>query len=217
MTNENHAAPFPAIGAILARYDRDMLAAFVTIAIDLLDAADGDTDVELNGDEDDDPGELHDSSWPEWHTRGKSKEAFMSASRQCFLGADGRTVRADLHEDTEIDDPPEDDDPAEDGDEDRCDAGEDGVFSGSALPLTYSRKLDGPGDEEDAERWEATDNVPTPLVFTLDYNIFRDQRMVVGISNLLSSFRTNGHEVRSADTGRVHRSTGHDRKPGMPV
>ncbi|KXU29947.1 hypothetical protein A0J57_18165 [Sphingobium sp. 22B] len=83
--------------------------------------------------------------------------------------------------------------------------------------MTYSRKLDGPGDEDDAERWEATDNVPTPLVFTLDYDIFRDQRMVVGVSNLLTSYRANGQEVRSADTGNVHRCTGHDRRPGIPV
>lgn len=219
MSGENPAEPFPAIGAILARYDREMLAAFVTVAIDLMDVADGDLDVELNGDENDDPGDLNDSAWPEWHTRGKAKESFMSTTRSCFDGPGGRTMRAELHEDTEIDDPAEEYDAPEEDGEDRCTAGDDGVFSGSALPVPYSSRIDGPGDAEDAERWEATSNVPTPLVFTLDHNIFTDRRVALGVSNLLTSFRSTGHEIRAADTGRVHRSTGNgnDRKPGVPV
>ncbi|OJY68608.1 MAG: hypothetical protein BGP16_05005 [Sphingobium sp. 66-54] len=40
----------PAVAAILARYDRASLEAFLSVAIDLLDAMDGDPDVE-----DDDP------------------------------------------------------------------------------------------------------------------------------------------------------------------
>ena len=51
MTTQNRGASLPAISAILARYDRDTLAAFIPVAIDLLDATDGDIDVEPNGDE----------------------------------------------------------------------------------------------------------------------------------------------------------------------
>lgn len=46
-------APPAAVARILSRFDRDQLAAFISVAIDLLDVADGDPDVELNGDEKD--------------------------------------------------------------------------------------------------------------------------------------------------------------------
>lgn len=41
----------PAVARILARYDREKLEAFISVAIDLLDALDPNPDVELNGDE----------------------------------------------------------------------------------------------------------------------------------------------------------------------
>jgi hypothetical protein len=44
-------APMPAVAAILSRFDREALAAFVTVAIDLMDLADGNPDAEPNGDE----------------------------------------------------------------------------------------------------------------------------------------------------------------------
>lgn len=47
----------PAVARILARYDRNALAAFISVAIDLLDALDGDPDVE-----DDDPDTEHDGA-----------------------------------------------------------------------------------------------------------------------------------------------------------
>jgi hypothetical protein len=43
--------PMPAVARILGRYDRSQVEAFIAVAIDLLDVFDGDTDVELNGDE----------------------------------------------------------------------------------------------------------------------------------------------------------------------
>lgn len=43
--------PAPAVMAILSRFDRKQLSGFIAVAIDLADAMDGDTDVELNGDE----------------------------------------------------------------------------------------------------------------------------------------------------------------------
>lgn len=45
--------PMPAVARILSRYDRDKLAAFVSVAIDLLDVLDGDADDEPCGDEQD--------------------------------------------------------------------------------------------------------------------------------------------------------------------
>lgn len=41
----------PAVARILARYDRPRLAAFIAVAIDLLDAIDGDADLEATGDD----------------------------------------------------------------------------------------------------------------------------------------------------------------------
>lgn len=38
--------PMPAVARILSRYDRDKLAAFVSVAIDLLDVLDGDAEPE---------------------------------------------------------------------------------------------------------------------------------------------------------------------------
>ena len=44
-------APPAAVSRVLATFSRDELAAFVTVAIDLLDLAGGNPDVEANGDE----------------------------------------------------------------------------------------------------------------------------------------------------------------------
>lgn len=41
------------VAAIMQRFDRRQLAAFVTVAIDLFDGEDGDPDIEANGDETD--------------------------------------------------------------------------------------------------------------------------------------------------------------------
>ncbi len=45
--------PMPAVARILSQFDRPQLAGFIEVAIGLLDGADGDPDVELNGDETD--------------------------------------------------------------------------------------------------------------------------------------------------------------------
>lgn len=63
----------PAITRILSRFDREQLAAFIEIAIDLADVMGGDPDVELNGDEADDDGDTRDISFSEWHMRGRNK------------------------------------------------------------------------------------------------------------------------------------------------
>ena len=46
-------APMPAVARILARFERDQLAGFIAVALDILDTLDGDTDAE----EDDPPGQ----------------------------------------------------------------------------------------------------------------------------------------------------------------
>ncbi len=70
------ASPPPAaIMRVLSRYDRPRLAAFVTVAIDLLDILDGDADLEPNGD-DEPNGDEQDASYVEWpclHHRQRSK------------------------------------------------------------------------------------------------------------------------------------------------
>jgi hypothetical protein len=45
--------PPAAISRVLARLDREQLAGFIEVAIELLDVAAGDPDLELNGDEED--------------------------------------------------------------------------------------------------------------------------------------------------------------------
>ena len=52
----------PSVIQTLAKLDRQSLEGFISVAISLLDAADGDPDIEPAGDE-------ADAAWIEWHTR----------------------------------------------------------------------------------------------------------------------------------------------------
>ena len=52
----------PAVMQTLAQFDRESLEGFISVAISLLDAVDGDPDSEPAGDE-------ADAAWIEWHTR----------------------------------------------------------------------------------------------------------------------------------------------------
>lgn len=112
--------PMPVVARILSRYDRGKLAAFVTVAIDLLDVLDGEPDAE-----DDDPGEAvgderGDPAYLEWHTRGSHKMDRHGAERlACDLHGNF------LHEDAEEDDAPEEDDPSGQRDEDEYNTGGD--------------------------------------------------------------------------------------------
>lgn len=49
----NQLPPMPAVTRIFSRFDRDQLAGFIAVAIDLADAMDGDPDIEPNGNEED--------------------------------------------------------------------------------------------------------------------------------------------------------------------
>lgn len=51
VTFPNYVPPMPAVARILSRYSRDKLEAFVSVAIDLLDTLDGDTDLEEDNDD----------------------------------------------------------------------------------------------------------------------------------------------------------------------
>jgi len=73
------AAP-AAVMRILSRYDRPRLAAFVAVAIDLLDVLDGDADLEPNGD-DEPTGDEQDAAYVEWTSlRGNQRGLACSAS-----------------------------------------------------------------------------------------------------------------------------------------
>ena len=159
-----------------------------------------------------DPESSGDPAWIEWHTRGRTK-----------LGNGGELLARHAHggaaqEDDEDDDPAEADDPAEEddhsgvNDEDGCNTLTEREYMG--LPLDA-----GAGDPDDAEHWAMTDNVPMPKVMSAEHNIFTDQRVLLGRTNLQTSFRTNGSDVRSADTGRILRTKAEHRRPepGKPA
>src|SRR5690349_15620332 len=68
-------APMPAVAAILSHFDRNQLAAFVSVAIELMDVADGNPDEESEDtDLEHDGTGFGDTSWTEWHTRGRHKD-----------------------------------------------------------------------------------------------------------------------------------------------
>ena len=173
----------PAVARILARHDRAKLAAFVTVAIDLLDVLDGDADTEGECCEDevsrctdigrpvigDGPGcdiaDAGENAWLEWSTmRGSQKRGPNIAG----------------HEDDE-----------DNGD--ACDhsASEDdspgigckalrGDGPGCTISDPDSAVDDGSCDEDtDSEREQMIDDVPAPHVFALDYNLFNDERTLL--------------------------------------
>ena len=95
--------PMPAVARILARFERDQLAGFIAVALDLIDTLDGDADLEDNADREASDGDDQDAAWVEWHTmHGPQKRGHNRLAGE---------------EDDEDDDPPEDDD------SDRCLAG----------------------------------------------------------------------------------------------
>lgn len=110
--------------------------------IAFLDELGGDPDLEADADLEP-SGDEQDTSWPEWHTRGRDK-----LYDQAEAPRTGPAWRA-IHEDDE------DDDPREDDDEDMCLAGDDRVAGGLVVlgALGFPRQQPSyPGDAEDAER-----------------------------------------------------------------
>ena len=89
--------PMPAVARILARFERNQLAGFIAVALDLLNTLDGDPDAEDNADREATDGDDRDQAWLEWTSmRGPQKRGPSVLCGQ---------------EDDEDDDAPEDDDP----------------------------------------------------------------------------------------------------------
>ena len=227
------AASLPAL-RLLERHSPHEIADAIEIMLDFLDVLGGEADLEEPGLEDsfmdhaaDGPGcsvaDAGGPSWTEWQTRGRHK-----LSRGGTEKASRRDDIPDQHEDDEDDDPDtgiEDDPLGCDPEEDRCLAGDDMIRSGAIIATgiygfnyaaTGGREI---GDAEDAEREGMIHDVPTLPVYSLEPNAFTGNREFLGRSNLLTSFRTNGHDCRSADSGRVLKTTGwvDKDKPGEPV
>ena len=213
----------PAVARILARHDRGKLAAFVTVAIDLLDAMDGDPDLEGECSEDEvsrctdigrpvdgdgpgcDIGDADENAWLEWTTMRGGQKAGPN------LTAGGE----DDEDDGDVGD--------HSASEDDCPGiGRKALRGdGPGCPISDPDLAvdDGPVDGEvDSEREQMIDDVPMLPVFSSAHNIFTDRRLSLGLSNLQTSYRTNDGEVQSADSGQVYRSTWRtDGQPGHPV
>jgi hypothetical protein len=227
---------------LLSRHSPHEIAEAIEVLVDVLDMLGGDAEAEDATDAEDDfahsplalryakpgPGcaiaDADEGSWVEWHT-------VPSTLRRHGLPGSGLALH---HEDAEEDDPAGQCD--EDGintdlgaskgsgagcmisDQNCCTAGEDRICGGAAGGGGLWGSEQGPGCEDDAEIEQLPDDVPMLPAWSLDHNIFTDERTCLGRSNLMSSFQTNGAEVRSADTGRTLRTNAHTpREPGQPV
>jgi len=137
--------PMPAVARVLRQFDRAKLGAAIEVMIALLDMTDPDPEQE-GGTWPDDirsvdrqhlyedceaDGSEADTSWPEWHQRGRNKTTWAGHE---MAGARGLGES----EDDEQDDEPEDDDPAG-----VCD--EDGVNTGSGEYWEHGRAYTDPG------------------------------------------------------------------------
>ena len=134
-----------AVMAILSRFDRSHLAAFMEVAVELLDVMDAPDDPEepdftsrsdgLPGDPaDHEPtGDEEAGAYAEWHTKTPAQRRATAE-----LGPDGGHLGFGLHEDHEEDDPREDDDPSGQSDED-------GVNTGSGAYMPHGTSYAGPG------------------------------------------------------------------------
>ena len=210
-------APMPAIARVMAGFQRDQLASFVEVALGLLDLADGDADLEDATDLEDDHAlsswAIDPSNGPGCNIADAGEQAYVEWTALHPAKRVGPNFTAG-DEDEEDDDP----DHALDEGEPNFVAVK-GVGAGCAISDEGGCEHDGrePGDE--AEREQMLDDVPMLRVVTLDHNIFTDQRQLLGLSNLQSSFRCGQDGVRSADSGELHISSGESwpRLPGVPV
>ena len=199
--------PPAAISRVLSRFDREQLAGFVAVAIDLMDLADPDPDLEDATDLEDDfalspqaigfvtgPGcEVSDGTGDQSYVEWTSHRAARS-SANCILAG-------------QEDDEDSDSDQGHDENEPdfRRVVGEGPGCSISDPDYGIDDQYQDEPDQ-DLEREQMQNDVPMLAVVTLDHNIFTDQRVSLGLSNLQSSFRTNGGEVISADSGMPFRS-----------
>lgn len=216
------AAPLAAVARALAPFNRDQLGSAVEVLIALMDVADGDPDAENATDAEDDfalsplalrfaehgagctVSDSDAGAWIEWST--------MSTGQRR-----GPNIMGE-HEDDEEDDAPErddhdeEDDPAGVVDED----GRNTITEREYMGLWLG---DGPGCNisDPGENQQMQGDVPMLPAWSLNHNAFTDERTHLGIANLTASFRTNGGEVRSADTGATLVTRGWCSGPGAPV
>ena len=211
--------PMPAVARILARFERDQLAGFVAVALDLIDTLDGDPDFEDATDLEDDhalsPQALGYDTGAGCEVADTGENAWVEWDKMRGAQKTGHNLTAGQEDD-------------EDDDLDHAlDEGEPNFVAvkGEGAGCSISDPDYGIDDQyqdepdQDMEREQMLDDVPMLPVVTLDTNIFTDQRQPLGISNLQSSFRVGGEGVRSADSGAMHRSNGESwpRTPGGPV
>lgn len=177
--------PMPAVARILARHDRGKLAAFVTVAIDLLDVLDGDPDQEGECSEDevsrctntgravlrDEPGcDIADPdgpAWIEWTTlRGSQRHGpGLTAGRE----DDEDGGNAGDHSATEDDCPGIGTKALQ-----RLDSA-----AGCTVADPGADEHDGREPDTDAEIEQMPGDVPAPHVYSLDHNLFNDQRTLL--------------------------------------
>ena len=79
-------APMPAVALILSRFDRAQLGSFVEIAIELMDVAQGDTDLEPEVTEQDDEPEIDDEPEQDDHGGGNVEDEGESAEFEDAAG-----------------------------------------------------------------------------------------------------------------------------------
>lgn len=205
----------PAVARVLGQFDRSKLGAAIEVMIALLDLTEPDTDAEPSG-------------WPE-DVRAIDREHLPDDSEAVGDEADtawiewerlpGSVKRAGGHGGAHDEDD-EDDDPDRGHDEGEPDFAPSRERDGAGCSIADPGgcEHDGREPDSDMEREQMAGDVPMLPVVSAEHNIFTDRRVPLGISNLQSSYRTNGGEVRSADSGAVFRSTwSADQKPGIPV
>ena len=201
-------APPAALMRLLGRFERSELEGFIAVAIEVADFLDGDPEAEELPGEDaflkhdpiwaDSDSDGKDASWPEWHTRRRHK--LVKGASEMAGGSEWAGLA--IFEDTEEDDPDTGIEDSPEGFDPETDMAVDDI---------------GCDGDSDMEIEQMAQDVPMLSVVTVDHNIFTDQRQPLGLSNLQSSYRTNGCEVRSADSGAVHVSRSAEPKPGVPV
>jgi len=202
----------PAVMRILGQFDREKLESTIEVMIALLDVADQPNDPDtpdFHSRSDGLPGD------PADHEQGGDEErgAWLEPPEDGSQLLIGTRQTAYFQDDEDA----EDDDPAEDDSEDRCAAGDDMVRSGSVVSPAHSRPYYGPGDCEDDELESIEQDVPTLPAVSLDIDPTTGKRTYLGHVNLLTSYRTNGEGLISADTGNRLVSRGWADKPGAPV
>jgi hypothetical protein len=212
--------PMPAVTRILSNYSRDQVESFVEIAVAMLDTLDGDPDFEGQCDEDEisrcddmgrpvrgngpgcDIGDPGDKAYLEWHTMRGSQKGGPNIAKQ--------------HEDDEEDNEDRSLDESE-----PCFVSLRDLESGAGCPIADPGGCEHDGREpgEDEEREQMAGDVPMLRTYSLEHNVFTDERVSLGISNLMSSFVVGGDGVRSADSGAVHKGRGVTlrSRPGQPV